>query len=116
MTIDAGKLSPIVDDDPLLSNVWKGKIEPNKGVTSGSSFGFGGGATGGGDDGGGDKPPSGNRPSLSDIVKPIKLETYYDASGMQMAKATIRIYNSSEKDLQKFAVLMTLSDKQGGVA
>lgn len=115
MTIDAGKLSPIVDDDPLLSPVWKGKIDPAQAVKNSSSFGSSGGTSG--SDGSDDpKPPSGNRPSLSDIVKPIKLETYYDASGMQMAKATIRIYNSSGEDLEKFAVLLTLSDKQGGAA
>lgn len=115
MTVDAGKLSPIIDDDSLLSPVWKGKIDPLQAAKNSTSFGFGGGSTGtgGSDD---PKPPIGARPSLSDIVKPIKLETYYDASGMQMAKATIRIYNSSGEDLQKFAVLLTLSDKQGGIA
>lgn len=115
MTIDAGKLSPILDDDSSLSNVWKGKIESSELASLGSSFGS---SSGSGTDGGngGDNPSTGARPSLSDIVKPIKLETYYDASGMQMAKATIRIYNSSGEDLEKFAVLMTLSDKQGGTA
>lgn len=115
MAIDAGKLSPIVDDEPLLSPVWKGKIEPRDIPFTRSSFGS---SSGSGSDNGNDKDkdPKGLRPSLSDIVKPIKIETYYDASGMQMAKATIRIYNSSGEDLEKFGLLLTLSDKQGGAA
>lgn len=113
MSADAGKLSPIVDDEPLLSNVWKGKIDPTQ-LTKTTSY-FGSGST----DGGGNPPPpppppGGNRPSLSDIVRPIKFVVYSDASGLSRAKAIIRIYNSSGEDLEKFAVLLTLSDKQGG--
>lgn len=112
MTIEAGKLSPIVDDDPRLADVWKGKIDnSSKGKTR--SFPFGSGVGSGGSDDP-EQPDPTKRPQLSDIVKPVLFELYEDASGMQKVKAKIRIYNSSGESLEKFLVAHTLSDKQGG--
>jgi hypothetical protein len=114
MAIEVGKLSPIVDDDPRLADVWRGKIQQlDKGELR--SFPFGSGLGNGGGNNPGDPDPT-KRPQLSDIVKPITFELYEDASGMQKVKAKIRIYNSSGESIDRFAVAHTLSDNQGGRA
>lgn len=114
MTIEAGKTAPIIDDeDTLLSDIWKAKAkEQSKGITGSFPFGNAGSSTGSG----GDNPEvPGSRPQLSDIQY-MGSETYYDASGMQMAKSKFRIYNSSGEALEKYALVITLSDQQGGRA
>lgn len=112
MKIEAGKTAPIIDDeDRLLSDVWKSKPTAQlKGKIGSfpfsSSFVVGDGP---------DDPerPGDERPQLSDIQY-LGSETYYDASGMQKAKAKFKIYNSSGEALEKYALVLTLSDQQGG--
>jgi hypothetical protein len=114
MTIEAGKTAPIIDDeDQLLSEVWKSKPKEGfKGVTGSFPFGSGSFNRGGnGDDP--EKPPSGDRPQLSDIQL-IGFEEYEDVSKMQKYRAKFRVYNSSGEALEKFAVALTLSDSEGG--
>jgi len=115
MTIEAGKTAPIIDDeDQLLSSVWKAKATKFlDGKTGNFPFGSSGssGSVGPGDPL--DPPGEKDRPQLSDIQY-LGSETYYDASGMQKAKAKFRIYNSSGEQLEKYALVLTLSDKQGG--
>lgn len=112
MAIEAGKTAPIIDDeDQLLSGVWKAKAaESFKGKTGSFPFSSSGSSEG---PGGPEKPGEKDRPQLSDIQY-LGSETYYDASGMQKAKAKFRIYNSSGEALEKYALVLTLSDQQGG--
>lgn len=113
MAIEAGKTAPIIDDeDQLLSGVWKAKAAKNlQGKTGSFPFGSSGLFQGPQDP---EKPPGEkDRPQLSDIQY-LGSETYYDASGMQKAKAKFRIYNSSGEALEKYALILTLSDQQGG--
>lgn len=112
MAIEAGKTAPIIDDeDQLLSGVWKAKAaESFKGKTGSFPFSSSGSFEG---PGGPEKPGEKDRPQLSDIQY-LGSETYYDASGMQKAKAKFRIYNSSGEALEKYALILTLSDQQGG--
>jgi hypothetical protein len=112
MSIEAGKLAPIIDDeDQLLAEVWKSKPQEQfKGAKGSFPFKSSGSSSGGGDN---PEDPRKERPQLSDIEY-IGSETYYDASGMQMAKSKFRIYNSSGEDLEKYALVITLSDQQGG--
>jgi hypothetical protein len=114
MSIEAGKLAPIIDDeDQLLAEVWKSKPQEQfKGVKG--SFPFN--SSGSSDAPGGDDPKDpekGARPQLSDIQL-IGFEEYEDSSKMQKYKAKFRVYNSSGEDLEKFLVAITLSDTQGG--
>jgi len=116
MTIEAGKTAPIIDDeDQLLSSVWKAKgtkfFEGKTGSFPFGSSGSSGSLIGGPEDP--ELPREKDRPQLSDIEY-LGSETYYDASGMQKAKAKFRIYNSSGESLEKYALALTLSDKQGG--
>lgn len=113
--IEAGKRF-INDDDSSLSPIWKPDLGIKfKGKTS--SFNFSTGSTGEGD-GSGDprdpRDPNEKRPQLSDIVKPITMDTYTDAFGMTRAVAIIKIYNSSGEDIDGYAVALSLSDQQGG--
>lgn len=113
MKIEAGKTAPIIDDeDTLLSDVWKSKPTAQlKGKTG--SFPFSSSFSVGDDPGDPGDPVDGERPQLSDIEY-LGSETYYDASGMQKAKAKFKIYNSSGESLEKYALVLTLSDQQGG--
>jgi len=115
MTIEAGKIAPIIsDNDKLLAEVWKAKPkEQFKGVNGSFPFGSSGSVPGGPKDP--EDPSEKGRPQLSDIQY-LGSETYYDASGMQMAKSKFRIYNSSGEELEKYALIITLSDQQGGRA
>jgi len=113
MAIEAGKTAPIIDDeDQLLSTIWKAKAKQQfEGKTGSFPFGSSGGFN---DSGNPEDPPGGKgRPQLSDIEY-LGSETYYDASGMQKAKSKFRIYNSSGEPLEKYALVITLSDQQGG--
>jgi len=113
MTIEAGKTAPIIDDeDQLLSSVWKAKATKKlDGKTGSFPFSSSGSSGGPGDPPG--PPGEKDRPQLSDIEY-LGSQPYYDASGMQKAKAKFRIYNSSGEPLEKYALVLTLSDKQGG--
>lgn len=113
MTIEAGKTAPILDDkDQLLSTIWKARPQQQfEGKTGSFPFSSSGSFTGIGDPG--DPIDEKGRPQLSDIEY-LGAETYYDASGMQKAKAKFRIYNSSGEPLEKYALIITLSDQQGG--
>ena len=113
MAIEVGKTAPIIDDeDQLLSAVWKARSAKQlEGKTGSFPFSSSGSFS---DPGNPEDPPGEKgRPQLSDIEY-LGSETYYDASGMQKAKAKFRIYNSSGEALEKYALILTLSDQQGG--
>lgn len=114
MSIEAGKLAPIIDnEDQLLAEVWKAKAaESFKGKTGSFPFSSSGTGTGPGDDDPKD-PKKGARPQLSDIQL-IGFEEYEDVSKMQKYRAKFRVYNSSGEDIDKFLIAITLSDSQGG--
>lgn len=113
MKIEAGKTAPIIDDeDQLLADVWKSRpLDQLKGKTG--FFPFRSSSLVGQDPGDPGDPVDGERPQLSDIEY-LGSETYYDASGMQKAKSKFKIYNSSGESLEKYALVITLSDQQGG--
>lgn len=110
MGIQVGKTPVIFDDDPRLAAVWKGKTSSSEEVANPfpfSSYGDGGGPPP-------PPPPPGiDRPQLSDII--FKgYETYDDELGMQRVKAKFRIYNSSKEQIDRFFLVLTQPDAQGG--
>jgi hypothetical protein len=106
MGIQVGKTSVIYDDDPRLSNVWKGDIGEDVSERSSTVGGGGGGGGGGG-------PELPKRPQLSDII--FKgFDTYDDSNGMQKVKAKFRVYNSSTEEIDGFSFALTKPDAQGG--
>ncbi len=105
---------PIVTDEVELAEPWKVKPQGGGCIRSGVFTGAGRGASGGGGTGGGgEEPPTGKRPSLTDITL-IGFESYEDVSGLTRFKAKFRVYNSSGESIDKFDVALTLSDTQGG--
>ena len=110
MGIQAGKAPVIFDDDPRLAAVWKGKTSFSEEVANPFPFSSYGDNTGTPS-----SPPSlgTDRPQLSDII--FKgYETYDDALGMQRTKAKFRIYNSSKEQIDRFMIVLTQPDAQGG--
>ena len=105
MGIQSGKLPVIYDDDPRLSDAWKGR-PAGENIKMDPLVGSGG-------DQGSDGPTNPNRPQRSDIVLKDIVEQLTD-SNVERRKAIFRIYNSSKEKIDGLSFALTLSDKEGG--
>lgn len=105
MGIQSGKISVIYDNDPRLSDVWKGR-PAGEDVKMDPLVGNGG-------DEGSDGPTAPNRPQRSDVVLKDIVKHITD-SGVEKRKAIFRIYNSSKEPISGLSFALTLSDQEGG--
>ena len=105
MGIQSGKLVVIYDNDPRLSDAWKGR-PAGENIKMDPLVGSGG-------DQGSDDSTNPNRPQKSDIVLKDIVKHTTDAN-VERRKAIFRIYNSSKEKIDGLSFTLTLSDQEGG--